>query len=58
MITKDDLILHREQLQEDLLCLFDGHLMVSESLLDDMCDIICKRFGVLFEEVDKIEIIG
>ena len=49
-LTKDDLILQREQLQEDLLCFFAG---LPNSTLDEMCDIICKRFSVLIQAVDK-----
>jgi len=51
MITKQDLLETREQIQEDLMCLLDAW---GEQTISDSCQIIVDRFSPLLTKIESI----
>lgn len=47
MITKQDLLNCREQVQQDLLCFLDG---MTDDILDGICQIVVDRFNELISK--------
>ena len=50
MITKQDLLNQREQIQEDLRCIFDG---ADEEMLDNACQVVVDRFQILIDATEE-----
>lgn len=46
MVTREDIVLQREQCQEDVLCVLDG---LEDDVLDRVCQVIVDRFNVLLK---------
>jgi len=49
MVTKKDVILQREQAQEDILCILDS-LPIDQTVIDNVCQVIVDRFNALITE--------
>jgi len=51
MITKQDLLEAREQIQEDLMCLLDGW---GEQTISDSCQIVVDNFKTLLVKLEPV----
>ena len=47
MLTKQDLEAQRELIQDDLITMLDG---LDSEFLNNVCNMICKRFSILIEK--------
>jgi hypothetical protein len=50
MITKQDLLDQREQMQEDARCILDG---IDDSFMDNLCGMIVDRMNILINNFDN-----
>lgn len=48
MLTDNDLLEQREQIQQDLICILDG---LDQSMLDNVCQVVVDRFAILLEKL-------
>lgn len=54
MITKQEIIDQREELQNDLDCFLDGiDEILGHGTFDKICDLVVKRFDVLLEKDEE-----
>lgn len=50
MLTKQDLLEQREQMQEDARCILDG---IEDLFMDNLCQMIVDRMNILINQLDR-----